>query len=125
MVLAKLVERPAGIAWCALKPVQVPELDREIRLGLGEAYIHSLFVAPQARGRAVAPSMLEFLAHELRQKDVYKSWALIGSDNAASIRAFEKAAYAAVADVINAHLASVDKLMVRPPDPDAKKILGL
>ncbi|MBL4633669.1 MAG: GNAT family N-acetyltransferase, partial [Kofleriaceae bacterium] len=102
-----------------------PELGRSIDLGPGEAYIHDLFVAPHARGRSLAPSILEFLALELRQRDIYKSWALIGSTNIASVRAFEKAAYASVADIILAHIAGVEKIVVRPPDIEAEKLLGI
>tara|TARA_R110002096_G_scaffold44526_13_gene120595 strand:- start:200386 stop:202083 length:1698 start_codon:yes stop_codon:yes gene_type:complete len=124
-VLARLSGRPAGIAWCACKRVLVPELDRHLAVGPGEAYIHDLFVAPSARGRSLAPSMLEFLAINLRQRDIYKSWALIGSNNIASVRAFEKAAYTAVAEIVLARIGGVDKLVVRPPDVEAKKLLGL
>lgn len=124
-ILARLHGRPAGISWCARGAVPIPELERTLELDGSEAYIHDVFVAPDARGRAVAPSMLEFLAHELRQRDVYRSWALIGAHNTASVRAFEKAAYAAVADVIRAHIGNVDRFIVRPPDPEAKKLLGL
>ena len=124
-VLARLQSRPAGIAWCARTAVHVPELDRTLNIREDAAYIHDVFVAPEARGRAVAPSMLEYLARELRQRDVYRSWALIGSDNMASVRAFQKAAYAAVADVIYAHIATVDRIIVRPPDPEARELLGL
>lgn len=124
-VLARINGRSAGIVWCACQRVKVPELDRFLELGPGEAYIHDLFVSPQARGRSLAPSILEFLAMELRQRDIYKSWALIGSDNIASVRAFEKAAYAAVADVVHAHIGGVDRLVLRPPDVEAKKLLGL
>jgi ribosomal protein S18 acetylase RimI-like enzyme len=124
-VLARLNNRPAGIVWCACQRVMVPEVDRFLEIGPGEAYIHDLFVAPQARGRSLAPSILEFLATELRTRDIYKSWALIGSNNVASVRAFEKAAYAAVADVVHAHIAGVDKIVVRPPDVEAKKLLGM
>lgn len=124
-VLARLGGRPAGIAWGAREAVHVPELDRTLHLGPDAAYIHGVFVAPEARGRAVAPAMLEFLARELRQRDVYRSWALIGSDNMASVRAFQKAAYTAVADVIYAHIATVDRIIVRPPDLEAKELLGL
>ncbi|HET6610579.1 MAG TPA: GNAT family N-acetyltransferase [Kofleriaceae bacterium] len=123
VVLARLGDRPAGITWSAQGAVEVPELSRTLLFGPSEAYIHDVFVAPQARGRNLAPSMLEFLAKELRQRDVYRAWALIGADNIASVRAFEKAAYAAVADVIYARM--VDRLTVRPPDPEAKKLLGL
>ncbi len=125
VIFARVNGRPAGIAWCARSPVEVPELGRVLQLELHEAYIHDVFVAPSARGRAVAPSMLEFLAGELRQRDVYRSWALIGSDNLASIRAFEKAAYTPLADIIYARMGSVDRIIVRPPDPEAKLLLGL
>lgn len=125
VVFAQIHQRPAGIAWCALAPVEVPELGRVLNLEPTEAYIHDVFVSPAARGRAVAPSMLEFLAHELRQRDVYRSWALIGSDNVASIRAFEKAAYAPVADIVYARMGKVDRLRVRPSDVEAKLLLGL
>ncbi|HUS64514.1 MAG TPA: GNAT family N-acetyltransferase [Kofleriaceae bacterium] len=128
VVLARLEGKPAGIAWCARDDVWVPELGRRLSLLATEAYIHDVFVAPQARGRAVAPSMLEFLARELRDRDVYRSWALIGTDNQGSMRAFEKAAYAAVADVIyqpERGGAGAEKLTVRPPDPEAIRLFGL
>jgi len=124
-VLARLGGRAAGIAWAARGPVEVPELGRTLRLDRFEAYIHDVFVATSARGRNVAPSMLEFLALELRQRDVYRSWALIGHDNTASVRAFEKASYTAVCDVMRAQLANMDRIIVRPPDQEARELLGL
>ena len=123
VVIASLAGTPAGIAWCARRLAPVPELDRTLRLGLHEAYIHDVFVAPHARGRSVAPSMLEHLAATLRERDVYRSWALIGADNAPSARAFEKAAYTPVADVIYARVAK--RLRIRPPDPEARKLFGM
>ena len=69
--------------------------------------------------------MLEFLARELRRRDVYRAWALIERSNTASTRAFEKAAYASVADVIFARMGLASKLLVRPPDPEARAFLGL
>lgn len=125
VVLARIDGRPAGIAWCARAAVHVPELDREVRPGVHECYIHDVFVAPHARGRRVAPCMLDFLALELRQQDVYRSWALIGPTNVASIRAFERAAYTPVADVVYARMANVARVTVRPPDTEAKQLLGL
>jgi ribosomal protein S18 acetylase RimI-like enzyme len=128
VVLGRVGGKPAGIAWCARNDVWVPELGRSLSLLSTEAYIHDVYVAPQARGRAVAPSMLEFVSRELRARDVYRSWALIGSDNIASVRAFEKAAYAAVADIIyhpERGGAGAEKVTVRPPDPEAYRLLGL
>jgi GNAT superfamily N-acetyltransferase len=103
----------------------VPELGRTLQLSKYEAYIHDVFVAPSARGRGSAPAMLEFLAKDLRERDVYRSWALIAADNQASLRAFQKASYTSVCDVVYARMASVDKIIVRPPDPEAKALLGL
>jgi GNAT superfamily N-acetyltransferase len=82
-------------------------------------------VHPDERGRQVAPAMLDFLARELRHRDVYRAWALIERSNVASTRAFEKAAYASVADVVYARMGLAARLMVRPPDPEARAFLGL
>lgn len=124
-IVATLGVRPAGIAWFARGPVEVPELGRTLRLSKYDAYIHSVFVAPAARGRAVAPVMLEYLAKELRATDAYRSWALIAAHNQASIRAFQKASFTPVCDVIHAKMASVDRVVCRPPDPEAQELLGL
>jgi GNAT superfamily N-acetyltransferase len=124
-VLATLGIRPAGIAWAARGPIEAPELGRTLRLMKYDAYIHSVFVAPAARGRAVGPVMLEFLTKQLRATDAYRSWALIAADNQASIRAFQKASFTPVCDVIHAKMATVDRVVCRPPDPEAQELLGL
>lgn len=124
-MLARLGGRPAGIAWAARGPVEVPELARTLRLTKYEAYVHDVFVAPTARGRSVGPVMLEQLAGVLRERDAFRAWALIGSDNPASVRAFQKASFTPVCDVIRARMVNVDRLIVRPPDPEARELLGL
>jgi GNAT superfamily N-acetyltransferase len=124
-VLASLGVRPAGIAWAARGPIEAPELGRELRMSKYDAYIHSVYVAAAARGRAVAPVMLEQLAKELRATDAYRSWALIAADNHASLRAFQKASFTPVCDVIHAKMATVDRIVCRPPDPEAQELLGL
>jgi ribosomal protein S18 acetylase RimI-like enzyme len=125
VVLAVASGRPAGILWCARTPVYVPDIGREVRPGVGECYIHDVYVHPDERGRQVAPAMLDFLARELRGRDVYRAWALIERTNVASTRAFEKAAYASVADVVYARMGLASRLIVRPPDLEARAFLGL
>ncbi len=125
VVLARLDGRPAGIAWCARAAVWVPELAREVRPGVAECYIHDVFVAPDARGKNIAPALLDEVARLLRKRDVYRAWALIHPANVASTRAFEKAAYAAVCDVIFARMAVVNRVVLRPADPEGKRLLGL
>nr|HEX4314644.1 GNAT family N-acetyltransferase [Kofleriaceae bacterium] len=124
-VLAMLGIRPAGISWTARGPIEAPELGRTLKLSKYDAYIHSVFVAPAARGRGVAPVMLEHLAKDLRATDAYRSWALIAADNQASLRAFQKASFTPVCDVIHAKMATVDRVVCRPPDPEAQELLGL
>ena len=124
-VLATLGIRPAGIAWAARGPIEAPELGRTLRMSKYDAYIHSVYVAPAARGRAVGPVMLEHMAKELRATDAYRSWALIAADNQASLRAFQKASFTPVCDVIHAKMATVDRVVCRPPDPEAQELLGL
>ncbi|MGE0401972.1 MAG: GNAT family N-acetyltransferase, partial [Kofleriaceae bacterium] len=124
-VLASLGIRPAGIAWAARGPIDAPELGRSLKMSKYDAYIHSVFVAPAARGRNVGPVMLEQLTKQLRATDTYRSWALIAADNQASIRAFQKASFTPVCDVIHAKMATVDRLVLRPPDPEARELLGL
>ena len=125
VVLATESDKPAGILWCARTPVYVPDIGREVRPGAGECYIHDVYVHPDERGRQVAPAMLDFLARELRGRDVYRAWALIERTNVASTRAFEKAAYASVADVVYARMGLASRLFVRPPNPEARAFLGL
>jgi len=125
VVLAELDGLAAGILWCARVAVYVPDIGREVRPLAGECYIHDVYVAPDARGRKIAPAMLDFLARELRARDVYRAWALIERSNTPSTRAFEKAAYASVADVIYARMGLASKLLVRPPDPEPRAFLGL
>jgi ribosomal protein S18 acetylase RimI-like enzyme len=125
VVLAEIAGRAAGIVWCARSAVYVPDIGREVRPGSGECYIHDVYVHPDERGRQVAPAMLDFLARELRARDVYRAWALIERTNVASTRAFEKAAYASVADVVYARMGLASRLVVRPPDPEARAFLGL
>jgi hypothetical protein len=56
--------------------------------------------------------------------DAYRSWALIAADNQASLRAFQKASFTPVCDVIHAKMANVDRVVCRPPDPEAQELLG-
>ena len=51
--------------------------------------------------------------------------ALIAADNQASLRAFQKASFTPVCDVIHAKMATVDRVVCRPPDPEAQELLGL
>ena len=125
VVYATVDGQPAGIVWCARAAVYVPDIGREVRPGSGECYIHDVYVHPDQRGRQVAPAMLDFLARELRARDVYRAWALIERSNTASTRAFEKAAYASVSDVVYARMGLASRLIVRPPDPEARAFLGL
>lgn len=124
-VLATIDGRPAGIGWFTQTAVDVPAIERAIRPGAGEAYIFDLFVSPEERGRGVAPAMLAFMAGRLRELDIYRAWALIERSNTASTRAFERAGWASVADVLYARMGLTTRLVLRPPDPEAQRLFGV
>jgi GNAT superfamily N-acetyltransferase len=124
-VVGILDGRPAGIGWCARKPVFVPDIGREITPTQGECYIYEVFVHPDERGKKIAPAMLDHLSRYLRARDVYRAWALIERANSSSVRAFERARYVAVADVVYVTMGLGSHLFVRPPDPEARALLGL
>ena len=125
VVLAEVAGKPAGIVWCA-RARGVRARHRARGAARRRRVLHPRrYVHPDERGRQVAPAMLDFLARELRARDVYRAWALIERTNTASTRAFEKAAYASVADVVYARMGLASRLIVRPPDPEARAFLGL
>ena len=41
-----------------------------------------------------------------------------------ALRAFQKASFTPVCDVIHAKMATVDRVVCRPPDPEALELLG-
>src|SRR5262249_61610710 len=98
---------------------------REVRPGAGACYVHDVFVAPWARGRRVAPALLAFAAAELARAQVAQAWALVRRENTASARAFEHAAWRPACEVLYARLGRRSRLLVRPADREARRLLGL
>ena len=124
-VLARLAGRPAGMTWCVRSPVMVPEIGREVRPALSECYMHEGFVTPDARGKNIWPAMLEDLGRRMAARDVHTAWTMVHRANVASARGVHKVAYARVADVIYARIGPFHRLVVRPPDAEAQRLLGL
>ena len=116
---------PAAVLWCARGPVYVPELDREVRPAQASCYVHDVFVAPWARGRRVASALLAYAASELARADVARAWALVRRENRASARAFERAAWQPACEVLYARLGRRSRLLVRPADREAARLLGV
>ena len=125
MVLARLAGRPSGMTWCRRSPVMLHEVGRVVRLGLSECYMDGAFVTPDARGKNILPAMLEDLGRRMAARDVHTAWTLIERANVASVRGVDKTGYVLVADVVYTHVGPVHRLVVRPPDPAAKRLLGL
>ena len=81
---------------------------------------------PGDQGRGYATEAARALVgHAFAMMGAHRVIAQCNPANVASTRAFEKAAYASVGDVIHAHMGPVDKLVLRPPDPEGKKLLGI
>ena len=77
----------------------------------------------QRRRRLLHPVDMTPPAHATERDR--RAWALIERTNVASTRAFEKAAYASVADVVYARMGLASRLFVRQPDPEARAFLVL
>jgi hypothetical protein len=122
---ADLDGEPAAVLWCARGPVYVPELEREVRPEAAACYVHDVFVAPWARGRRVASALLAYAQSELLRADVARAWALVRRENTASARAFERAAWQPACEVLYARLGRRSRLLVRPADREASRLLGL
>ena len=125
MVLARLAGRPSGMTWCRRSPVMLLEVGRVVQLALSECYMDGGFVTPDARGKNILPAMLEDLGRRMAARDVHTAWTLIERANVASVRGVNKIGYALVADVVYTHVGPIHRLVVHPPDPAAKRLLGL
>lgn len=60
----------------------------------GEAYIHYCETAPRARGRGVYPTVLAFIASELRQDGMHSIFITTTEDNLPSRHGIERAGFA-------------------------------
>ncbi|MBK9070798.1 MAG: GNAT family N-acetyltransferase [Myxococcales bacterium] len=120
--IARRDRKTAGIVWVSRGRIRMPELGRDVSLGKYDCIVHNVFVAPAFRGQSIAPALLDLLAGELRQLDLYRSWSLVPANHAAPLRAFRKAGFTPVCDVTVARLG---RISISPPDPEAKELLGL
>lgn len=80
--------------WVTTTASWVREIGRYFRPPPGDAYVYESFTRSDARGRGVYPFALHHIARDLTDEDVTRVWVAAEADNAASIRAISKAAFA-------------------------------
>ncbi len=127
-VVARLQSRLVGVAFASLTELMMPEPCIRPPLPGGQACVHGVVVAADARGSSIGSLMLEKLAEHLRSLDIYRSWAILPQGDDAPSRAFQKALYTPVADMLLDRSASgtaTKEVVLRPPDAEAKRLLGL
>jgi ribosomal protein S18 acetylase RimI-like enzyme len=87
----------AGYGWVSYDSIRIIELDLELAIPRGHAYIWDCATIPQYRGRGIFPGLLRFMLEELRLRGVTQVWAAVAPGNDASLRSFTRAGFRLVA----------------------------
>ena len=83
----------AAYCWISTAHECIGEMERELQLPAGEAYIWDCATRPEFRGRHVYGSLLSHIIGELRCEGVRRIWIGASLDNRPSLRAFRHAGF--------------------------------
>lgn len=72
-------------------------------LAVGEAKLVQIVVLPDARGRGIAPRLIQVSSQDLIQKGFRRAYARIWHSNTPSVRAFERAGWTRIAFVFECY----------------------
>ena len=86
-------ERILHSSWVSLHAAWTRELRGYVVPPPGDAYVYESFTRSDARGRGVYPFALRGMRADLASKGVGRVWVAAEADNAASLRAIEKAGF--------------------------------
>lgn len=92
--------RIAGYGWVRYDAIRIDDIALLLPLPSGHAYIWDCMTLPRWRGRHVFPGLLRFLLEALRQEGMHEAWAGVAPGNTASMRAFARAGFRHIADVV-------------------------
>lgn len=80
-------------SWVSLFAAWTRELRGYVVPPSGDAYVYESFTRSDARGRGVYPFALRGIRQDLASKGIRRVWVAAEADNAASLRAIEKAGF--------------------------------
>ncbi|MGH2721884.1 MAG: GNAT family N-acetyltransferase [Actinomycetota bacterium] len=111
---ARVDGRIACYGWVSAGSECIGELEREIRLPPGEAYVWDCFTVPAHRRLGLYASLLPHIARALQAEGTARLWIGTARANRPSIRGFEAAGFVPVLEVLSARAGSVSCLAFRP-----------
>ncbi|HWE62463.1 MAG TPA: GNAT family N-acetyltransferase [Chloroflexota bacterium] len=91
--------RIAGYGWIRYGAIQIDDLHYRLPLPQDHAYIWDCLTIPELRGRGIFPGLLRFMLEALRQEGMRYAWAGVAPGNVASLHAFARAGFHAVAHI--------------------------
>jgi ribosomal protein S18 acetylase RimI-like enzyme len=86
-----------GYGWVSYDAIRIYELNVEIPIPRGHAYIWDCATVEQYRGRGIFPGLLRFMLEELRLQGIAQVWAGVAPGNTASLKSFARAGFRLVA----------------------------
>jgi ribosomal protein S18 acetylase RimI-like enzyme len=109
-------DRVAAYCWVSQTPDFIGELEHEIRLPPGEAYIWDCATLPAFRRKHLYTALLNHLTNELRAEGLQRVWIGSSLDNRPSMRAFSRSGFQPVVTVLYVRLFRLScMLLVRVP----------
>ncbi|HKZ86534.1 MAG TPA: GNAT family N-acetyltransferase [Anaerolineae bacterium] len=97
-------DRIAAYGWVSQAAECIGELEREIQLLPGEAYIWDCVTLPSYRRQRLYSALLSHIVARLRSESVQRVWIGSSLDNRASIRGFANAGFRPVVTLVYARL---------------------
>jgi len=87
----------AGYGWVSFDSIHIRELQFEVALPRGYAYIWDCVTLQPYRGRGIFPGLLRFMLEDLRSQGVVQVLALVAPGNVASLKSFGRAGFRLIA----------------------------
>jgi len=92
-LVANAGENVVHLEWVAFDEAYASELERELRIDSGSAYIYDTYTVREYRGLGIAPEVMSEAFSHLYVKGIRRVYTCVPHDNLPSIRAMEKAGF--------------------------------
>jgi ribosomal protein S18 acetylase RimI-like enzyme len=101
---ARIEDRIVAYGWVSQSDECIGELEREIQLPAGEAYMWDCVTLPAYRRQRLYSALLSHILVRLHDESVQRAWIGSSLDNRASIRGFANAGFRPVVSLVYARL---------------------
>jgi ribosomal protein S18 acetylase RimI-like enzyme len=118
---ASIEGKLAAYAWMSFEEEAIGELDLQVRLLPGEAYLWDCATIPAFRRRRLYTALLAHMVAALRAEGFCRAWIGANVENVASQAGIERAGFRPVADLVVARALAMRRVWVagRPGVPES------